>query len=636
MPTREHLVLCGGVRRSGQSDATALRLDLHGPSRNVMLRIQDLSARLVSNIPDTLVDLLEVAAYVYAADSAIGRGSKTDAQLGARWRRRLSFVVPLRRPNLWISAAVSSALRDLLGFMSDDTYTFEFRPLDVRPKVQSYLELSGEDIGSFSPDEVVLFSGGIDSFAGAVERLAADGKSVALVSHRSATKIASTQTELVASLRARFGRSRILHIPVLVNLDERLGRESTHRTRSFLFGSLGAATARLFSLDRISFFENGVVSMNLPLLAQVVGARATRTTHPQVLAGFRDLLSGLFECPFSVTNPFVWRTKAEIVEGISAHGFGDLIRDTRSCTRVRDMTRQHPHCGLCSQCIDRRFAVLAAGVADQDPAEAYRVDLLTGERDAGPDRELALAYERAATEINRMAGDTFFAHYGEVSRIVAYFAEPAGEVAERILGLLRRHSAGVCDVIDRAIAEHASALREGSLPPTALLTLVTSRAAVHPVSSRAIQRGRTVDPEQVSGKSPEGAARLPTQEIRIAIHPNGREIIIEGWGRLRNASAELLISLARPHEKAISERRAPENHPFTATRKLAGMLGKVREETLRRRVLRCRTMIAQLAQNAGAIAPALDAVIENNQPHGYRLNPDTVRIVAITELTASK
>jgi hypothetical protein len=191
--------------------------------------------------------------------------------------------------------------------------------------------------------------------------------SVALVSHRSATKIASTQTELVASLRARFGRSRILHIPVLVNLDEHLGRESTRRTRSFLFASLGAATARLFGLDRVSLFENGVVSMNLPLLAQVVGARATRTTHPQVLAGFRDLLSGLFECPFSVTNPFVWRTKAEIVEGISAHGFGDLIRDTRSCTRVRDMTRQHPHCGLCSQCIDRRFAVLAAGAADQDP-----------------------------------------------------------------------------------------------------------------------------------------------------------------------------------------------------------------------------------------------------------------------------
>jgi hypothetical protein len=81
---------------------------------------------------------------------------------------------------------------------------------------------------------------------------------------------------------------------------------------------------------------------------------------------------------------------------------------------------------------------------------------------------------------------------------------------------------------------------------------------------------------------------------------------------------------------------ASSNYPFTATRKLAGILGEVREETLRRRVLRCRKMIAQLAQNAGAAAPALDAVIENNQSHGYRLNPDTVRIVAVTELTASK
>ena len=324
--------------------------------------------------------------------------------------------------------------------MSDDTYTFEFRPLDVRPKVQSYLEFSGEDIESFSPDEVVRFSGGIDSFAGAVERLAADGKPVALVSHRSATKIASTQTELVASLRARFGRSRILHIPVLVNLDERLGRESTHRTRSFLSASLGAATARLFGLDRLSFFENGVVSMNLPLLAQVVGARATRTTHPQVLAGFRDLLSGLFECPFSVTNPFVWRTKAEIVEGIAAHGFGDLIRDTRSCTRVRDMTR-HPHCGLCSQCIDRRFAVLAAGVADQDPSEAYRVDLLTGERDAEPDRELALAYERAATQINRMAGDSCECFAGRIPPAVRA-AYPRDLTSGDASGKLTRHPAG--------------------------------------------------------------------------------------------------------------------------------------------------------------------------------------------------
>jgi hypothetical protein len=43
---------------------------------------------------------------------------------------------------------------------------------------------------------------------------------------------------------------------------------------------LAAVTARLFGLDRIKFFENGVLSLNLPPLAQVVGTQATRTTHP--------------------------------------------------------------------------------------------------------------------------------------------------------------------------------------------------------------------------------------------------------------------------------------------------------------------------------------------------------------------
>jgi hypothetical protein len=161
-------------------------------------------------------------------------------------------------------------------------------------------------------------------------------------------------------------------------------------------------------------------------------------------------------------------------------------------------------------------------VADQDPAEAYRVDLLTGERDAGPDRELALAYVRAATEISRMAGDTFFARYGEVSRVVAYFAEPAGEVAERILDLHSRHSGGVCGVVDRAIAEHASAWREGSLPPSALRSTPMSLLNWHValmlvISNIAIWRHRAKSrrllPAVRSTRCRNGASRLDGQSV---------------------------------------------------------------------------------------------------------------------------
>ena len=45
------------------------------------------------------------------------------------------------------------------------------------------------------------------------------------------------------------------------------------------------------------------------------------------------------------------------------------------------MTKLHPHCGQCSQCIDRRFAILAAGQDEDDPEDAYKVDLLLDGRE---------------------------------------------------------------------------------------------------------------------------------------------------------------------------------------------------------------------------------------------------------------
>ena len=82
---------------------SSLTLNLHGPSANVRLEIEDISRRLLANISDVHADLLEIASYIYAADSAISRGGKTDSQLGAMWRRKIRFVIPVRQPMLWSS-----------------------------------------------------------------------------------------------------------------------------------------------------------------------------------------------------------------------------------------------------------------------------------------------------------------------------------------------------------------------------------------------------------------------------------------------------------------------------------------------------------------------------------------------------
>ena len=566
MPRPKHLVTCGGAERQ-DGDRKILKLDLHGATRNVRLQISDISRPLLVNLPDVLIDLLEVASYVYAADSATSRGGETDGNMGEWWRRDFRFVIPVRDPDLWSSIRVVSALIETLNFLSDDQYAFEFFPLTDPPSIRTYFNFPDTKGSTFRPDEIILFSGGMDSFAGTVEELAITDKKIALVSHQSATTIAGVQRHLVNELRNRFGNNRILHVPVRAHVLGKLGQEPTHRTRSFLFAALGAVTAQLFRKERSLIFENGVVSLNLPLVAQVVGARATRTTHPQALAGFRRVISEIFGHPFRIENPFCWLTKTEVVGRITANGCGDLIRHTRSCTRIREMTRQHSHCGQCSQCLDRRLAILAAKQADEDPEEAYRVDFFTGERPPGPDREVALAFIRSAILIRNMSNVEFFMQYGETSRIIGYYYAPADTVARQIFTLYRRHAGYAFHVFGEAISARIVEILDGSLPPNCLLSLVIA------------QRGGTIQyatPAVVPERSiTEGA------DIQISVDETGNRVVFDRWGVIGGASAQLLVILAASYRDAVRNERAPKNFPFIRgkdlSRRVRGRRGGAQE-----------------------------------------------------------
>ena len=76
----ERLVLCGAARRAG-GDST-LRLALDGRLQNIALKLEDISKRLVRNVPDLLIDLIEIATYVYCADQATSRGLRHETGLG--------------------------------------------------------------------------------------------------------------------------------------------------------------------------------------------------------------------------------------------------------------------------------------------------------------------------------------------------------------------------------------------------------------------------------------------------------------------------------------------------------------------------------------------------------------------------
>src|SRR4051812_3419748 len=181
----------------------------------------------------------------------------------------------------------------------------------------------------------MLFSGGLDSLGGAVEG-AARGENIVLVSHRAISVIDSRQQELYERLKDRFSDVSILRVPVWIHKINTEAREFTQRTRSFLFWSLALVVGQSVNAEGMSFFENGVVRLNLPIADQVLRARASRTTHPLTLRMLQELAALVLNRPLVIENPYIYLTKTDVVNRIIAAGASDLIRSSCSCSRTRN------------------------------------------------------------------------------------------------------------------------------------------------------------------------------------------------------------------------------------------------------------------------------------------------------------
>jgi 7-cyano-7-deazaguanine synthase in queuosine biosynthesis len=264
-------------------------------------------------------------------------------------------------------------------------------------------------------DQVLLFSGGLDSLAGAVQELSLTDDRIVLVSHRSSDRVFSRQKDLAGALSTLFPE-RVLHVPVDITMKQELDDvEFTQRTRTFLFSAIGCIVAEMMGCARIRFFENGIMSINLPIAPQIVGSRATRSTHPLALRQMTEFINQTLGHPFEVANPFVWSTKAEVVELIEKHGQGGLIASSISCTHHVRKKEQRAHCGECAQCLQRRLGVLAAGLGERDPLERYDVELLADDRKDGDPRSMALSLLSNALEYPRLTLSGFMNRYaGEV------------------------------------------------------------------------------------------------------------------------------------------------------------------------------------------------------------------------------
>jgi len=620
-----HVFLCGlsEAQRSGYADGT--ELSLAERIGNLTLRLDALRRRLVGVEPKRLTDLIEIASYVFAADRTTKRGTEILKNCGEDWRRNFLMVVAVREPVFWNRTDVKSALSGALGFASEDTWAFDFVDNEEPAPLQSYLAVREDQIDAGGGTSIVLFSGGLDSLAGAVKELTTSNRHVVLVSHRNTPAIGAIQKKLAAMLAATYPR-RVTHVWVDNSLTGKLDdREETQRTRSFFFFAMAAVAAHIEKADRIRFFENGIMSVNLPIATQVVGARASRSTHPCTLKLLQDVADLVSEHGVRVDNPFVWETKAEVVRGLASSQFAPLITISHSCTRSRKGAAFERHCGTCVQCIQRRISTLGGGAGEFDEAEGYSVDLFVGERDKSEDRAMAFGSVELALDCAVMSDRLFMGSFAlEVSQVVQ--AYPAGErdqIAQIMINLFRRHGETVRSLAIDAVRDAADKIVDRSIKPGSLLALL----ATPDFLGRRSVPNDTLSPatQEPPPRSSESASRLSERQIAIAVNSEQRGIMISGiatlTGKTMFALLRHLIELSAADREA---KLAPKRYRCKQGKVLADDLGLPDAEAIAQAVRRIRKEIVEGFEALEGYRPEDNAVIENVPGSGYRLNPAVV------------
>jgi 7-cyano-7-deazaguanine synthase in queuosine biosynthesis len=297
---------------------------------------------------------------VWAADKWLPRRFTPDA-----WTRHIILHLPVSGE--WLPLA--PRLERVLNFLTGDDWTLKLReaPLD--------LGINGEWPHSWSPDGMMLFSGGLDSLVGALDFLEA-GQRLLLVSHYDFGQLASIQQTLAAVLMGHYGAERVQHLGVRVQFPE--APELSLRSRSLLYLALGLTAAAAFKPGMpLVIPENGWISLNPPLTGNRLGSYSTRTTHPY----FLEQLVGLWQeahCAAPLLNPYQDLTKGEMVRGCRNRNLlQEIFRLSVSCARPvvsRWQRGAAGSCGYCYPCLMRRAALHALG---WDQGEDYRQDVLT-------------------------------------------------------------------------------------------------------------------------------------------------------------------------------------------------------------------------------------------------------------------
>jgi 7-cyano-7-deazaguanine synthase in queuosine biosynthesis len=310
-------------------------------------------------------DLLLLAGLLTAADTRVNRASESED----KWTREIALHLPVSEPKVWTT--VAPVLKKTLDFLTGDLWSLHFCP---RPASVKQLVPAPKRLRIVEPTSVCLLSGGLDSFIGAVDLLAA-GEQPLFVSHYWDGTTSVHQSYCLDRLKAHYKIQELLSLRAHIGFREKSvgtdSSEDTQRGRSFLFFAMAALAASGLGRKTVIYVpENGLISLNVPLDPLRLGALSTRTTHPYYMARWNQLFSEL-GIDAVLENPYRFQTKGAMVANCKDKAFlKRYAKNTMSCSHPvggRYKGESPGHCGRCVPCLIRRGSLKAAFGSDDTP-----------------------------------------------------------------------------------------------------------------------------------------------------------------------------------------------------------------------------------------------------------------------------
>jgi len=360
------------------------RLDLHRLSIETMSEIAehrqelrlDLSqfASLASrSLRPSEVDWLRVALFCYAADRLASRSPKGAGNYD-HWSRRIKVTIPVADPKIW--QVFREDVQDALNYLTSDTWTLAFTLRNG--EFEEEQQIQAPTIKS-EPENVLLFSGGLDSLAGAVDLIANNSKNLLLVSGSTHNRLNCEQRDLAEALR-RTTRNNVDHLICEYGLKgdqdkTRQGRESTQRARGWIHVAFGLLASHLVSNETLHLYENGIGAFNLSSTTAQLSGQNSLSVHPLFLNKISAVASGILGNETHIVQPSLFETKSALLKRVfNTEEHRALIARSFSCERFPNFPYKKSQCGKCPSCLVRRSSLFTAGMSDS--GDDYQFDFL--------------------------------------------------------------------------------------------------------------------------------------------------------------------------------------------------------------------------------------------------------------------